>query len=147
MAGIHPIFIADSNQLLLDGLSSILSLEPTLQVIGTASHARELAEKTMRCSPEIILVDYDLYQMNVFQSGKQLVTREKNPCLIILTDHWENSLIRRIKAAGAMGCLRKTCDANELIYAIQQVLDGKSYFSGFSVNGPDSEATLQESKT
>lgn len=136
----HPIFIADSNEALLDGLTSILSLEPGLKIVGTARNSRELAEKSLSCSPEIYLVDYELLYHNGSQLSQRLMQKDKPGRIIMLTDHWEKSLIKRTMAAGVMGCLRKTCDANELVFAIHQVMSGKTYFSEFSIDKPTEEA-------
>lgn len=134
MANIHPIFIAESNEIILDGLTTILSLEPDLRIVGTARNDMELVEKSLSCSPEVFLLDYDLLFRNGSQLSKKMKIRASDAKIIMLTDHWEKSLIKRMMADGVMGCLRKTCDANELIFAINQVVNGKSYFSEFSID-------------
>lgn len=131
MQDIHSIFIADSNEVLLDGLTTVVSQESTLRVIGTARNGKELLDKAARCSPEVYLVDFDLPDHNGIQISQALLRQKKTSRVILLTDNWENSLIKRIMASGVKGCLHKTCDADELIFAIHRVLDGKHYFSGY----------------
>ena len=43
--------------------------------------------------------------------------------------HKERSLIKRMKLLGIKGYLIKTCDSDELIFAINKVLKGSTYFS------------------
>jgi two-component system, NarL family, response regulator DesR len=128
----YPIFIADHNQDLLDGLTNIIGQEPAFKVVGTARSVKELMEKSACSAPQIFLVDFDLPELNGMHVSQYLLNRRKPVKAIILTDHWEKSLIKRIIALGVMGCLLKTCDADELIFAIHQVLAGKTYYPGFS---------------
>lgn len=128
----HPIFIADHNQDLLDGLTNIIGQEPAFRVVGTALSVKELMEKAACSAPEIFLVDSDLPELNGLHISQYFLNRSKPVKVIMLTDHWENSLIKRIISLGIMGCLHKTCDADELILAIHQVLAGKAYYPGFS---------------
>jgi two-component system, NarL family, response regulator DegU len=130
----HSIFIADHNEALLDGLTKIISQEPAFKVVCTARNGMELMDKAARCAPEIFLVDFDLPQLNGLQVSQYLKNHRNPARIIMLTDHWESSLIKRIIALGVMGCLLKTCDADELIFAIHQVLAGKPYYPGFSVD-------------
>jgi DNA-binding NarL/FixJ family response regulator len=141
---IHPVIIADTNKVLLDGLAIILGRDPAFRVVGTARNAKELLENAMHGQSIVYLIDYEMYQIEdlriLLLSGKV----ENGSGIIILTDHWEPSLVKRIMAAGVSGCLPKTCDANELMFAIHQVLTGKIYFSCFAqneTNNSDEEST------
>lgn len=128
----HTIFIADHNQELLDGLTNIIRQEPAFRVVGTALSVKELMDKVACRAPEIFLVDSDLPELNGLHISQYFTSSKYQAKMIMLTDHWENSLIKRIIALGVMGCLLKTCDADELILAIHQVLAGKAYYPGFS---------------
>lgn len=127
MKEIYSIFIADSNLALLEGLVSIINQEPTFEVVGTACNTAGLSIKAQSPLPDLILLDVDMTDLT--GSGLNGLIEESK--IVLLTEHWEQSLIKRIMAKGVMGCLRKSCDAGELIYAMNTVLEGKPYFSGF----------------
>lgn len=127
----YPIFIADENEALLDGLVSIISQEQAFEVIGTARSRKELEAKALACSSNVFLLDMDLAYPDESGLPECISERTDGSKIIILTEHWEHSLIKRIMASGVKGCLRKSCDAIELIYAIHSVVGGKSYISGF----------------
>lgn len=131
MKEIYSIFIADSNVALLEGLVSIISQEPTFEVVGTASNKSELSLKAPDPLPDLLLLDVDLTDLIGRGLPKDLNRLMEESKIILITEHWENSLIKRIKASGVMGCLKKSCDATELIYAMNRVLEGNPYFSGF----------------
>jgi DNA-binding NarL/FixJ family response regulator len=128
---IYSIFVADNNTALLEGLVSIINQEPTFEVVGTASSKSELEAKVFACTASLFLLDIDLAGKNGLAYPENGVNQIDVAKTILLTEHWEHSLIKRIMASGVMGCLRKTCDASELIYAMNRVLDGNPYFSGY----------------
>jgi DNA-binding NarL/FixJ family response regulator len=128
----HKILIAEGNEYLLEGLVAVIAQESNFNIVGTARNEKELIIEAVQCSPEICLVDFDLPGLNGIHVSQALLERNKTFKIIILIDSWENSLIRRIRATGVTGCLLKSCDANEIIYAIYQVLNGNEYFSGYS---------------
>jgi len=128
---IYSIFVADSNPALLEGLVSIINQEPTFEVVGTASSKSELEAKVIASSASLFILDIDLAGMNGLAYPENAANQINVSKTILLTEHWEHSLIKRIMASGVKGCLRKTCDASELIYAMNRVLDGNPYFSGY----------------
>lgn len=128
---IYSIFVADSNVALLEGLVSIIGQEPAFEVVGTASNKTGLSMKVPAPLPDLILLDIDLTDSIERGLPENLKGLMESPKIIVLTAHWEHSLIKRIMVSGVMGCLKKSCDATELIYAMNMVLEGNSYFSGF----------------
>lgn len=131
MKEIYSIFVADSSTALLEGLVSIINQEPTFEVVGTACSKSELEAKVYACTASLFLLDIDLAGKNGLDYPENGVNQIDASKTILLTDHWEHSLIKRIMASGVMGCLKKSCDANELIYAMNKVLEGNPYFSGY----------------
>ena len=126
----HPVFIAEGNEALLDGLAAIISQEPGYRVAGTASTGHDLVHKASICTPEVFLLDIDLPLFNALQESKAIMSINSSLKVVILSNDCENSLVKRLLACGIKGCLRKTCDANELFFALKQVIGGKAYFSG-----------------
>lgn len=137
MNNIYSIFIADSNVALLEGLVSIISQEPAFEVAGTACSKAGLSMKASAPVPDLLLLDIDLTDSIDRGLPENLTGLMKAPKIILLTSHWENSLIKRILASGVMGCLKKSCDSAELIYAMNRVLEGHLYFSGYHHEGND----------
>lgn len=123
------ILLADDHEIMLDGLSAIINAEPTLHVIDVARNGNELVTKYEQLQPDICIVDLDMPVMNGLQASELLIKNHKEIKIIILTMHKENSILKRVKCVGIKGYVLKTCDSDELIFAIKQVLKGKSYFS------------------
>jgi DNA-binding NarL/FixJ family response regulator len=123
------VLLADDHEIMLDGLSAIINAEPTLQVIDVARNGSELVVKYEQLKPEICIVDLDMPIMNGLQASELLLKKYEGIKIIILTMHKENSIIKRIKCMGVKGYVLKTCDSDELLFAIKHVLKGKTYYS------------------
>jgi DNA-binding NarL/FixJ family response regulator len=124
------IIIADDHEVILDGLSSILNAEDNLKVIATAHNGMELLEKSAELNPDLCIVDIDMPVLNGLQASEMLINRHNDFKIIILTMHNEGSILRKAKELGIKGYLLKTCDSEELIFAINEILRGKTYYTG-----------------
>lgn len=124
------IIIADDHEVILDGLSALLNAEDNLKVIATAHNGKELLEKSAELDPDICIVDIDMPVIDGLQASEMLINRQNDFKIIILTMHNEGSILRKAKELGIKGYLLKTCDSEELIFAINKILKGKTYYTG-----------------
>jgi DNA-binding NarL/FixJ family response regulator len=124
----HSILIADDNEVLLDGFTAIITRDPSLRVVATAGNGKELINKVLQLSPEVCLIDMEMPDMNGLGVSEILHKHNAVLKIIILSNHKENSLIKRIRAAGINGFLLKNCDSEELLFAIREVIKGSTYF-------------------
>jgi DNA-binding NarL/FixJ family response regulator len=121
------VAIVDDQQLFLDGISSLLSACPELEVVGTAMsgvHALSLFEQ--RC-PEIVLLDLSMPErdgMEVLNDLKAHFTQIK---VIMLTVHDDLPSIQECLRRGAMGYVLKINGKDELLHAILEVAGGRKY--------------------
>lgn len=131
------IILADDHEVILDGLSAVLNAEDNLKVIAIARNGKELLEKTAELSPDLCIVDIDMPVMNGLQASETLIHRHKDFKIIVLTMHNEGSILRKAKEMGIQGYLLKTCDTEELIFAINKVLKGQTYYTGQLLSSGD----------
>lgn len=125
----YSILLADDHEMMLDGLRAIINEEHNLHVIDTTRNGNELIVKVQKLNPDLCVVDLDMPGMNGLQAAEQLLKTNNQLKIIILTMHKEGSIFRKIKEAGVKGYLLKTCDSSELIFAINKVLKGQTYYT------------------
>lgn len=135
------IILADDHEVILDGLSAILNTEDNLKVIATARNGKELLEKSAELSPDLCIVDIDMPVMNGLKASETLIHRHKDFKIILLTMHNEGSILRKAKEMGIRGYLLKTCDSEELIFAINKVLKGQTYYTGQLLSSGELDST------
>jgi len=135
----YTIILADDHEMMLDGLSAIINEAPNMQVVDTARNGNELVAKAQKLIPDLCIVDLDMPLMNGLQAAEQLLKTNSQSKIILLTMHKEGSILRRIKEIGIKGYLLKTCDSGELIFAINKVLKGQTYYSDQVFHDPVSQ--------
>lgn len=123
------LLLADDHEVMLNGLSAILNAEDNLMVMDTARNGSELIAKANRLKPDLCIVDLDMPVMNGLQASETLLKQNEDTKIIILTMHKEGSLVRKFREIGIKGYLLKTCDSDELIFAINKILKGQTYYS------------------
>jgi DNA-binding NarL/FixJ family response regulator len=125
------ILIADDHALIRRGLKQILLEEYPSAIIEEVNDAEGVIKKIISNEWNIIICDISMpgrSGLDVVQEVKQ--TFPKLPVLI-LSNHPEEQYAVRVLKAGAAGYLSKEAATEELVKAVQQVLQGRKYISPF----------------
>jgi two-component system, NarL family, response regulator YdfI len=105
------------------GLSSALSIDPKIEVVGTAADLAALATAVDRSQPDVILLDLgDSPQASVWEQLNLLQTGRSQPIPIALYD-WDGDLQMAV-LAGVRGILPDTSTEVELVAAIAAISKG-----------------------
>lgn len=118
------IIITDDQQLMRDGLKTILSLTKEIEVVGTASDGAEALEAAIREKPDLVLMDIRMPGVDGV-AGTRLI-REHLPetKVLILTTFNDSDLIFDALNEGASGYLLKDMPAEMIVQAIMTVQAG-----------------------
>jgi DNA-binding NarL/FixJ family response regulator len=119
------ILIADDHGILAEGLRRML--EPDFDVVGLVSNGIELIAAAQQWSPDIIIADITMPEMNGIDALIQLRAQGVTSKVIFLTMHRDVAYARRATEAGAAGYLLKHSVSSELTGAIREVLQGRTY--------------------
>lgn len=118
------IVITDDQQLMRDGLKTILNLTKEIEVVGTASDGAEALEVAIREKPDLVLMDIRMPGVDGV-AGTRLI-REHLPEIkvLILTTFNDSDLIFDALNEGASGYLLKDMPAETIVQAIMTVQAG-----------------------
>lgn len=119
--------LVDDHDIVMDGIASIVSEAPNLQVVGKASSVDMAKELLSQLSPDLVLTDISLGESTGLELTKYIIAKNPSIKVIVLTMHDSVQHISSLLGAGAMGYLLKNVRQNELFLAIQQVMEGKQY--------------------
>ena len=124
------ILIIDDHPLVIDGIKTMLKDVEYLEIIDAAKNGTE-ALQILNESPgiDIILLDVNLPDMDGLRLCELIRENDKTAKIIGLTYVNEAGIITQLIKKGANGYLLKNMERDELIYAINQVLDGVVYLS------------------
>jgi len=121
------VFIADDHALVLEGFRQLLANDT--KIVGTAHSGAELLEKVQRASPDIVLMDVLLADMNGFDLIPSLKKKLPRVKIILVTMLSEPFYISEGFQKGANGYVLKQSASTELMTAIHTVMSDRRYVS------------------
>lgn len=123
------IFIVDDHLIFRQGLKSIISLEGIATVIGEASNGKEFLELLAHKKPDIVLMDIDMPHMNGIEATQKALELMPDLKIITFTMFGDEEYYYKMIDLGVRGFILKSSGINELEKAINEVMNGESYFS------------------
>jgi len=119
------VLLADDHLILAEGLRSLL--EPEFEVVAVVADGRELVAAARKYRPDVIVADITMPSLNGIDAAVQLRDLGVEAKVVFLTMHRDVAYARRAMAAGAVGFLLKHSVASELVTAVREALQGRTY--------------------
>jgi DNA-binding NarL/FixJ family response regulator len=119
------VLIADDHQIVAEGLRSLL--EPEFELVGIVADGREMLTAAQSLSPDVIVLDVTMPSLNGIEAAIQLRATGSQARIIFLTMHREATYAARALATGAAGFVLKHSAASELVTAIREAVQGRTY--------------------
>ena len=123
------VLIVEDHTLIREGLRSLLSSHPNLEVIGEAGDGREAIRQAERLSPALILMDLSMPRMGGVEAIREIKKSQTKIKILALTVNDSEEHVLAALKAGADGYILKDSTRAELVQAIQNVLAGKRVLS------------------
>lgn len=123
------VFIVDDHQVVLDGLSSILSRYEEINLVGQAMNGLDALSFLNKNKVDVAIIDINLPGMDGVDLCKAIKKGHPDYKVLALTTHNQVSFITRIMKCGASGYLLKNTSSEELIDAIKKAHAGEQYLS------------------
>ena len=123
------VLLADDHIIMRKGLRLLLERQPNITVVGEASDGRECVELTQATSPDVVVMDLAMPNLNGIEAARQIVGQNPNIAVAVLSMHSDESYVIRALKAGARAYLLKDSAESDLIGAIKALSEGKSFFS------------------
>ena len=112
------VLVVDDQQLMRDGLASLLSIQEGIEVVGTAANGQAAIEQAVTLSPDIVLMDIRMPVLDGIAATAQV--RRLLPCqVLMLTTFDDEEYVVKALMAGACGYLLKDIPAQDLAQAIR----------------------------
>jgi len=121
------IALVDDHPLFRAGIRSILAQQPDFHVVAEAADARQAYEVVDQSNPEVIVVDLNLPGVDGISVTRELLRRQPQMKVLILSMFTDEIHAARALAAGAMGYAMKTQPGEELMDAVRCVGRGERY--------------------
>ncbi|MEU6373585.1 response regulator transcription factor [Streptomyces sp. NPDC046909] len=113
------VLVVDDQRLIRDGIASLLSVRPGIEVVGTAVDGRDAVAKTLEAGPDVVLMDVRMPGMDGVEAVAVLRERAPRCRVVMLTTFDDEEYVVQALRAGAHGYLLKDLPADELAHAVR----------------------------
>jgi DNA-binding NarL/FixJ family response regulator len=120
------VLLVDDHSLVRRGFRRILEDDPDITVVAEAADGTEALRLTQELHPRVIVMDCAMPRMNGLQATRQILQREPQALVLMLSMHPEDTLVRQALEAGARGYILKSAVDLELGAAIRRVAAGET---------------------
>ena len=127
------VLLADDHTLLLGAFEKLLSED--CEVVGQVADGRALVAAAEELKPDIVVLDISMPLLNGLEAGRQIKRKLPATKLIFVTMNEDTDLAADAFRAGASGYLLKQSATSELMAAIHQVMEGRSYVTPLITEG------------
>lgn len=128
------VLIVDDHPVVRQGLRSLLSEYPDIQIVGETEGGATVLELCAQLRPDVILLDIRLAGSNGLDLARQLRSTSSEAHVIILTSYDDETYLREAVQAGVHGYLLKSASAEVLADAIRVVHAGERRISPPLIN-------------
>lgn len=123
------LFIIDDHPLVAGGIMMMLKDNSYIRITGTAKNGKEALAFLAENEPDVILLDISLPDTDGLKLCEQIRGSNKNVKILGLTSANDASIITQMLHRGANGYLLKNMERDELLEAIDRVMNGKIFLS------------------
>lgn len=124
------VMIADDQAIIREGLSYLLSGYQDIKVLCEASNGLDAVKMLEHYSPDVILMDIRMPEMNGVEATKIIKEKYSNIKIVIFTTFDDDEFIIDAMTYGASGYLLKDTDSKTLVQAIKNVYAGNIIMPG-----------------
>jgi DNA-binding NarL/FixJ family response regulator len=128
------ILLVDDQSLIRQALSTLLNLEPDLEIVGTAENGETAIAQFTQLQPDVVLMDMRMPIMNGCQATQTICQQYPQANILILSTHDDGDDVINALQAGAKGYLLKDMLSDELAQAIRNIHQGYTQLAPGLIN-------------
>jgi DNA-binding NarL/FixJ family response regulator len=123
------VVIAEDHQLFREGMKAMLASSDELQIVGEAHDGLEAIRCVKKNMPDLLLLDLSMPKLNGISVVKDVRKLFPDMKILALTIHESDQYVLEAFKAGVNGYCIKDASRDELLVAIESVMQGKTYIS------------------
>jgi len=121
------ILICDDQEIVCEGLQTIINADPDLNVVGIAHNGTEALDLIPEVMPDLALMDLKMPGMNGVLTTRKINETYPDIYVLVLTTYDDDEWIFDAIRSGAAGYLLKDTHPADLIKSIKGTLEGRSF--------------------
>jgi DNA-binding NarL/FixJ family response regulator len=121
------VLLADDHETVLARVREVLGAD--FEIVGAVNNGRDAVVEVQRLDPDVLVVDISMPILNGLQATHQLRVTYPRTRVVFLTVHADQEFVDAAFSAGASGYVTKSNVSTDLIPAIREVFQGRTYVS------------------
>jgi DNA-binding NarL/FixJ family response regulator len=118
------VVVIDDQAIVREGLVTVLSLLPDIEVLGEAADGQAGVELVRRVSPDVVLMDLRMPVLGGLEATRLILESDPDIGILVLTTFADDASVVDVLRAGARGYLTKDADRAEVAAAVRAVASG-----------------------
>lgn len=128
------LLIVDDHEIFRNGIVELMNKENGFEVVDTAANGVEAREKAIRFNPDIIIMDISMPEKNGLEAADEILKDNPSQNIILFSLYDNHDYITESLKIGVKGYILKDAPNKTFIKAINQVMEGKFFYSGSLTN-------------
>jgi CheY-like chemotaxis protein len=125
------VMLVDDHKVMRQGLISIITDKPGIEVAGEAASGEEAVELAIRLIPDVIIMDISMPGMDGTEATRRIKAENPEIRVIGLSMYADESMSQKMREAGADGFVSKSESSSRILKAIYEVA-GERYSPGLN---------------
>jgi DNA-binding NarL/FixJ family response regulator len=121
------VLLVDDQALFREGLRTLLSVQPDLEIVGEAANGEEALRIAAALRPAVVLMDLQMPVLDGVAATRSLRKLQPECRVIVLTTFDDDEYVFEGLRAGAVGYLLKDAPSEKLVEAIRAAARGESF--------------------
>jgi DNA-binding NarL/FixJ family response regulator len=121
------VLLADDHLEMSKSIASLLELD--FEIVSSVTNGPEMLAEASRLTPDIIILDISMPGLDGITAAERLRSNGSSAKVVFLTVHEDSEFVQACLAAGALGYVFKRRLTSDLITAIYEAIEGRSFIS------------------
>ena len=121
------ILLADNHASMRESLRGLIDRQPGMEVVGETDNRRTILKLSGSFKPDVVVMDINITGPNSVDTARQIISGAPAAKFLVLSMYPNPEFVDGMLKAGASGYLLKDHAFEELVPAIQTILEGRIY--------------------
>jgi DNA-binding NarL/FixJ family response regulator len=122
------VLVVDDHPLFREGLNGLLGTVPDVDVVGCVGDGEEAVRRAVELRPDVVLMDLNLPGVPGLEATRRIVAGAPESAVLVLTMVDDDDSVMAALRVGARGYILKGAAQEEVLAAIQTVVNGGAVF-------------------
>jgi DNA-binding NarL/FixJ family response regulator len=122
VAGPIRVLLVEDNQVFREALELLLGLREDIEVVASVGGGNEAVPAAAKHRPDVVVMDYRLPGLDGVQATKAVRDASPGVAVVVLTASANLREVDALYEAGAVACLSKDQELDEIVAAIRRAV-------------------------